>query len=120
MGTDKRTIGISNSNHGGLVALVRAGHFGSELDAAKFAMAFAIRQGAAVGSTEGADTKWNVGSLDPDGSLRSLIETFYPDVPEPYRLAEHLMNEGIKSLVAILSESGDLYETLFPAPVTSR
>lgn len=109
---DKKTIGIAASNAAGLEALASRGRFGSELDAAKFAMAYAIRAGVPPGTTENAGTKWNVGSVDPDGSLRALIEALFPETGEPYRLAEHFMNEGTR----LLSSSGagtDLYDTLF-------
>ena len=118
MATDKKTIGITKANAAALTGLVAAGRFGSELDAAKFAMAYAIKQGATSGNTDGAETKWNVGSVDPDGSMRSLLEALFPDATEPYRLAEHLMNEGIKILARVLGANGDFYEILFPAPLT--
>jgi len=114
MASDKKTIGITKANAAGLIQIVAAGHFGSELDAAKFAMAHAIKSGVASGSADGAETKWNVGSVDPDGSMRSLLEALYPDASEPYRLAEHLINEGIAMLAARVASSGDLYYTLFP------
>ena len=113
MASDKKTIGVTKSNGPALVQLVAAGHFASELDAAKFAMAHAIKSGVKGGSAEGAETKWNVGSVDPDGSMRSLLEALFPETDEPYRLAEHLMNEGIKLLTAKVSGSADLYDTLF-------
>lgn len=113
MASDKKTIGITKANATALTELVSAGRFGSELDAAKFAMAYAISKGAGNGIADGAETKWNVGSFDPDGSMRSLLEALYPDVSEPYRLAEHLMNEGIKTLATSLTGAGDLYDTLF-------
>lgn len=113
MASDKKTIGISKANAKPLMDLVASGHFGSELDAAKFAMAHAIKTGVTNGSTEGAETKWNVGSVDPDGSMRSLLEALFPAVTEPYRLAEHLMNEGIAALSATVAGGRDLYDTLF-------
>jgi hypothetical protein len=113
MASDKKTIGITKSNASLLAQLVSVGSFGSELDAAKFAMAYAIKSGVQSGSAEGAETKWNVGSVDPDGSMRSLLEALYPDTDEPYRLAEHLMNEGVKLLTAKVSGSADLYDTIF-------
>jgi hypothetical protein len=114
MASDKKTIGITKANAPALTALVAAGRFGSELDAAKFAMAYAIKNDLVSGATDGAETKWNVGSVDPDGSLRSLIEALCPTTTEPYRLAEHLMNEGIRALASKVSGGADLYETLFP------
>lgn len=113
MASDKKTIGIAKANAAALINLVTAGRFGAELDAAKFAMAYAIKKGIPPGTTEGAETKWNVGSVDPDGSMRSLLEAFYPTGGEPYRLAEHFMNEGIKSLAELLGGNEDLYEILF-------
>jgi hypothetical protein len=115
MAADKKTIGITKANAAPLSQLVTAGQFGSELDAAKFAMSYAITQGTPAGIADGAETKWNVGSVDPDGSLRSLIEALFPDETEPYRLTEHLMNEGIRGLTDLLEEGGDIYEILFPA-----
>jgi hypothetical protein len=100
---DKRTIGITRPNEHSLAALVAAGGFGSELDAAKFAMAHAIEQGTEVGTVEGTSTKWNIGTVDADASLRALVESFYGAVAEPYRLIEYLINEGLRLL-----DSGDV------------
>jgi hypothetical protein len=115
MANDKKTVGITATNAAALAHLVSAGHFSSELDAAKFAMAYAIKAGVRSGATDGAETKWNVGSIDPDGSMRSLLEALFPEsTVEPYRLAEYLMNEGIKAL----GEQGgrtNVYDMLFPA-----
>lgn len=115
MSVDKKTIGIAKGNLAALAALVESGKFASELDAAKFAMAYAVRSGVSAGATEGADTKWNVGSVDPDGSLRSLIEALYPDATEPYRLAEYFMNEGVKLLAGTPVGNIDVYDALFAA-----
>jgi hypothetical protein len=113
MPADKKTIGITPSNATVLSDLMVMGSFGSELDAAKFAMAYAIRIAAAPGSADGAETKWNVGSVDPDGSLRSLIEALFPDTDEPYRLAEQLMNGGLQELTRAKTSGQDLYDILF-------
>ena len=113
MNSDKKTIGIAASNASVLANIASVGRFSSELDAAKFAMAYAIKEGVSIRSFDGVDTKWNVGSFDPDGSMRSLLEALFPDTTEPYRLAESLMNEGIKHLDVALASNGDFYETLF-------
>jgi len=113
MATDKKTIGMTKENATPLAELVEAGFFASELDAAKFAMGYAIKTGTAMGNTEGTETKWNVGSVDPDGSIRALIEALYPSAREPYRLIEHLMNEGLHALGKELKTPGRLYETIF-------
>jgi hypothetical protein len=116
MANDKKTIGITSANAAPLLDLTSRGHFASELDAAKFAMSHAIKLGLGVGSVEGAETKWNVGSVDPDGKLRALIEALLPDTQEPYRAAEFFMNEGVKLLSRQPSGPLDVYATLFPKP----
>lgn len=115
---DKRTLGITSANERSLAALVAAGGFSSELDAAKFAMAHAIEQGTEIGTIEGASTKWNIGTVDADGSLRALIESLYGAIAEPYRLIEYLINEGLRIL-----DSGDVPPNvvkLIPLPTKSK
>lgn len=113
MGADKKTVGITSGNIAALQRLVDAGHFGSELDAAKFAMAHAIKGDVPVGRVDGADTKWNVGSVDPDGNLRFLLVALYPETDEPYRLMEYLMNKGLEELAGSESARPDVYGALF-------
>lgn len=95
---DKKTIGLTAANNDLFQKLVRAGRFSSEMDAAKFAMAYAIRQGAKPGAAEGTATKWNQGSIDPDGSLVMTIKALYPETEGPFRLIEFLINEGLRML----------------------
>jgi len=112
---DKRTLGVTKANEARLAILVEAGYFGSELEAAKFAMAHAINQGSTAVPVEGAPTKWNVGTVDPDGSLKALIEALYPEAREPYRLVEQLMNEGLRLLDPGNSLPPDVPGILFSA-----
>lgn len=95
---DKKTLGVTSANAKVLEALATEGRFATDIEAAKFAMAHAIDQGVGHGATEGAGTKWNVGSFDSDGALKSVIEALYPDEANPYRLVEHLLNEGLRLL----------------------
>jgi hypothetical protein len=94
--TDKKTIGVTTGNERILAALAAEGLFASEIEAAKFAMAHAIDKGVKRGTTEGAGTKWNVGSVDSDGALKAVVEALFPDEGQPYRLVEHLINEGLQ------------------------
>jgi hypothetical protein len=112
---DKKTIGITRANEKSLAKLVLAGSFGSELDAAKFAMAHAINTGVLAGTTDSTNTKWNIGTVDASGSLRALIDAMYADVSEPYRLIEHLINEGLTLLDTGDSEPPDVIG-LLPIP----
>ena len=98
MATDRKTIGITPAGARTLDSLVVAGHFPSEMDAAKFAMAHALATNVTPGSVDGAVTKWNVGTFDGDGTLRSVLEALLPNEEEPYRLLEQLINEGLRLL----------------------
>jgi hypothetical protein len=95
---DKKTIGVTAGNERTLSALAAAGRFNTDIEAAKFAMAYAIDQGVGRGTTEGAGTKWNVGSFDNDGALKAIVETLYPDETNAYRLIEYLIDEGLRLL----------------------
>lgn len=112
MSEDKRTIGITRENQTVLAELLESGRFNSELDAAKFAMAFAISSNAEPGRVAGADTKWNVGSVDPDGQLAAIVRSFYSECTEPYRLLEHLINSGL-SLLSENDKQPDPYKVMF-------
>ncbi len=120
MSGDKNTIGITQATASLLSQIVSAGRFADEMDAAKFAMAYAIRGGTRTGATTGAETKWNVGSIDRDGSLKSLVEALCPDSTEPYRLIEHLMNEGIRQISSATAGGTDFYDILFPEEGVNR
>lgn len=93
---DKKTIGVTSGNERILVSLAAEGLFSTDIEAAKFAMAHAIEMGVKRGTTEGAGTKWNVGSFDSDGALKAVVEALFPEEGQPYRLIEHLINEGLK------------------------
>jgi hypothetical protein len=81
---------------------------GERMHVAKLAMAYAIQAGADPGRQEdqpsGTGTTWNVGSLDKDGELRSLIQAVFPEHSgDPYRAVESLMNKGFVLIGEALS-----------------
>ena len=92
---DKKTIGLTPENRSVMDQIMDKGFFREQKDAALFAMAYAINQGVPTGNCEGANTIWNVGSLDPEGEIRSLVGNLFPDVAVPYRLTEYLINKGL-------------------------
>lgn len=116
MSSDKKTIGITASGERTLTDLVSSGHFASEMEAAKFAMAYAARLDAPPPHVDGAGTKWNVGTVDNDSSLRAVVEALYPDCDEPYRLVEQLMNEGLRLLDGGDGLPPDVVGALFSKP----
>ena len=98
MTEDKKTIGLTTENRSVMDRIMDKGLFRDQKDAAMFAMAYAIEQGIRAGNSEGANTIWNVGSLDPDGEIRVLISNLFPDTSTPYRLLEFFVNAGLAQM----------------------
>jgi hypothetical protein len=100
--TDKKTIGLTPAGEKVMQHLMDLGYFKDMMDAAKFAMSLAIRDGATPSSIEGASTIWNVGSFDSDGQIRQIILALISDCDSPYRAVESLIDHGLQSLFADL------------------
>lgn len=121
MSSDKKTIGLTPQARTVLEKLMQRSYFRDQMDAAKFAMSFAINSGLDTSAVEGTDTTWNVGSFDPDGELRNLLPALLPSVTTPYRAAEALLNVGLAEIGRRLEERGrlDLVELMNQAPPSS-
>jgi len=78
------------------------------MDAAKFAMSLAIRSEEEPGAADNAETVWNVGSFDPDGEIRDLIQALFPENESPYRATEFFINTGLQQIQEHLEENKDL------------
>jgi len=78
------------------------------MDAAKFALSVAIKEGIKPGDPEGTDTVWNVGSFDSDGRLKLLIPLLFEQVDMPYRATEYLLNAGIEVIHNSIEKNGEL------------
>ncbi len=96
---DKVTIGLTQGGKACLDRILKLGWFNHDMDLAKFAMAFAIARKVIPGEAKGAATVWNVGSLDSDGSVSTIIQELCGERESPYKLAEHLIDEGLKLIV---------------------
>jgi len=75
--------------------LMAQGCFKDMIDAAKFAMSIAIREGDAPLPVEGANTIWNVGSFDSDGQIRQILPVLFAGCDTPFRAAESLIDQGL-------------------------
>jgi len=75
-----------------------SGAFSDMMDAAKLAMAIAIRSERTAGEVSGAETVWNIGTFDPDGEVRRLVTGLMPEVDAPYRAIEALIHVGLETL----------------------
>lgn len=103
---DRRTIGL-NPKSREVVEKIKM-YFMDQKDAAKFAMALAMNEQLEPGTTEGADTTWNIGTFDPDGTVRQLIEALYPNVEGPYRAVEYFINAGFDIIASHLGSNSYL------------
>ena len=103
---DKTTIGVTPENQKVIEVIMDTGFFKEQIDVGKFAMSIAIRYRADINDIHGTDTKWNVGSFDNDGSLRTLIPALFPDCETPYKLLESLINTGLNIVSQSIEQSG--------------
>jgi len=95
---DKKSVGLSAETQAILAEIEQTGWFLEGQDIARFALAFAIRNAVADGTTKNADTRWAVGNFDASGKIRTVLAALYPQYDEPVRLMEHLVNEGLQLL----------------------
>jgi hypothetical protein len=118
MTEDKKTIGLTPENRSVMEQIMDKGFFRDQKDAALFAMGYAINRGIELGSAEGTNTIWNVGSLDPDGEIRLLVGNLFPDTSTPYRLVESFVNAGLAHIGSrMIKEPGmDLNDLLRESP----
>lgn len=114
MTEDKVTVGLTAEASEVMERLMETELFVQELDLAKFALAFAIQKGVQPGSSyPELTTKWNIGSLDPNGSLRKLMQIIYPGIESPTRAIEFLVNEGLRLLQEDLGKMPNATELVF-------
>jgi hypothetical protein len=126
MAEDKVNIGLSVDASKVADTLEETNYFEDRLAIAKFALAYAIRNGLdknvadfKVGEASGTQwniadfkvgeaggTKWNIGSVDSDQYLRTLMMSLYPESETPYRVIEVLMNNGLLAIGEIIKTEG--------------
>jgi hypothetical protein len=104
-GEDIITVGLSEATHARLVRLKEDGIFAEMKDGYRFGIGLSIAEGWVSPPGTKVKTFLNVGSLDPDGSLRNLISALYPQASSaPYAMAERLAEAGVARI-------GELHET---------
>lgn len=114
---DRKTIGVTRAGAAVLAQICGGRPFQTELDAARFATSLAIAKADWPQSRIETETKWNVGSFDPKGDLKSILEMIKGPVDEPYRVIEALLDRGLQELASHLQVHGALdLEALLPCP----
>ena len=97
------TIGLSESAHEKLKMLQEEQHFRDLLDGYRFAIGLALAQGVDPPEVGKRTTIFNVGTVDPDQSLKRSIEVLMGDrVRETpvYKMAERLAEWGVNELAS--------------------
>ena len=108
--TEPTTIGLSESAHEKLKWLQEGEHFRDLLDGYRFAIGLALAQGVEPPEVQKRTTIFNVGSFDPDQSMKRSIEAVMGDGLQKtpaYRMAERLAEWGVNEL-ASQAKSGSI------------
>jgi hypothetical protein len=109
-GPDLINIGLSEAGNDKLDRLKEMGYFAEKMDGYRFAVSLALAQGVVPPDITKRTTFLNVGSLDPDQTLRRAVEALLNDQIEgttPYRLVERLADWGVTELYR-QAEQGDI------------
>lgn len=105
---DITQFGLTKENNDIIKQLEELGFFPNQMEAAKFALSFAIRSGAQPGVVSLAENKWHSGGFDQDGELAAVIRILFPEIQTPYRAIEYLVNHGLKLLGKHLAQNGTI------------
>lgn len=94
------SVGLSEKAAERLRHLKDDGFFREMMDGYRFAIALAIGQGVIPDEIAPPKTTiFNIGSLDPDGELQTMIKALFDTGEEPvYRCAERLAEWGVNEL----------------------
>lgn len=104
------TIGLSEGAHEKLKWLQEDKHFRELLDGYRFAVGLALAQGVEPPEVQKRTTIFNVGTVDPDQSLKRSIEALMGDRVQDmsiYKMAERLAEWGVNEL-ASQAEAGSI------------
>jgi len=92
--------------------LVETGKFENVITAAKFALAFALKNHfeefdpITYTVPDSGGNNYNVGTVDSDGQLAALLRAIYPDTTTPYMYARSLMVFGLTKIGKRIEEEG--------------
>ena len=92
--------------------LVSTGQFDYVLTAAKFAMAYTLKNffdefnPATYVMPDNEGSNYNTGSLDGDGQISNMIKALYPGCEIPYTYARNLMTYGLLKIGTKIESEG--------------
>ena len=121
-GEDRRTLGVTAEGANMLDQIMETGWFAEEMDVFKTSISLAFANDLFINPSEmtGVATKWNVGTLDPDNSLRLMVYSLSQQrVARPYAHAEARAAAGLEFLKRrLVDERAELAEVLMGGSVT--
>lgn len=124
--TELVNVGLSRASHAALQRLKEDRYFDEMVDGYRFAVALALAHGGATTEFTDRQNFINVGSLDRDGSLATVVAALRkPSGESVYRTVEKLATWGVEELarradVGKLSVAGILEEASAIAEMPSE
>lgn len=113
---DRRTLGVTADGAKMLEEIMETGWFAEEMHVFLIAISLAFANDLLKDSSEmtGVSTKWNVGTLDPDNTLRLMVYSLSQKrIPRPYAHAEARAAAGLEFLKSrLVDERAELGEIL--------
>ena len=113
---DKRTLGVTTEGADALEEIMQTGWFAEEMDAYRVAISLAFANDLTKEPAEmtGVSTKWNIGTLDPDNVLRSMVLALAGEqIDRPYAYAEARAAVGLVYLKRrLVDENAELADIL--------
>ncbi|WP_422369860.1 hypothetical protein [Hoeflea sp.] len=110
------TIGLSEAGNKKLDEMKGENVFNEKMDGFRFAVALALAHGVTPPDIMKRSPFLNIGSLDPDQTLKHAVETLLPlelKGTTPYRLIERLAEWGVNELYNQHQEGGVNFTKIF-------
>ena len=96
---EPNTVGLSPAGKVAVQRLIDGKIFLRQIDVYRFAIALGLAHGGYEGGIPKGDTMFNIGTLDPDGSLRTAVELLRGERDEPVlRSAERYAEWGVREM----------------------
>lgn len=110
--TDLANIRLSKESNDIAKALAATGKFEDAITAAKFALAYALRNHfeefdpSKYVVADSSGSNYNIGTVDKDGKLSQLLRAIYPETNTPYIYARALMVFGLLKIGEVIETDG--------------
>ena len=112
MASDLVNIRLSKEASDIAEMLKETGKFDDAITAAKFALAYSIKNHfdeidpSSYSVSDSGGSNYNIGTVDNDGKLAALLRVLYHDTTTPYIYARALMVFGLLKIYEIIEKEG--------------